>query len=31
LYGQPFGYPVDFDGNGNSEVLHLEAREIGWR
>lgn len=31
LYGRTFHRALDFDGDGENEVLHIEALEHGWR
>lgn len=31
LYGSSYSLPVDFDGDGDLEVLHIDSRELGWR
>ena len=31
LYDKSFHLPIDFDGDGADEILHVEADQVGWR
>ena len=31
FYGRSYQHALDIDGDGESEVLHIESNDVGWR